>query len=166
MTDFIQITIDMEEDINKLSKLAKSIIREHYDPILGTEQNDYMINMFQSVDAIKRQLADGHTFFVVSCNGEYAGYIAYYEKESKLYLDKFYLRKDMRGCGIGRVMFGFLKERAVKGGFPAIFLNVNKHNDDSIAIYERMGFYRLREEKNPIGEGFFMDDYVYQYELV
>ena len=43
-------------------------------------------------------------------------------------------------------------------------LNVNKHND-TIRIYEKMGFRLLRSEKNDIGSGYYMDDYVYRLEL-
>ena len=43
-------------------------------------------------------------------------------------------------------------------------LNVNKDNS-AVKVYERLGFVRIREEKNDIGQGFFMDDFVYTYEI-
>jgi hypothetical protein len=30
-------------------------------------------------------------------------------------------------------------------------------------VYEKMGFINVGEEKNYIGNGFFMDDFVYKY---
>lgn len=43
-------------------------------------------------------------------------------------------------------------------------LNVNKDNS-AVKVYERLGFVRIREEENDIGQGFFMDDFVYAYEI-
>ena len=38
-------------------------------------------------------------------------------------------------------------------------------DNDAARAYERMGFVRVREEKNDIGAGFCMDDFVYRYDL-
>ena len=56
MTEFEKVDIEKTEE---LSRLASAIVREHYDPILGTEQNDYMIEKFQSPDAIRDQIRSG-----------------------------------------------------------------------------------------------------------
>ena len=45
-----------------------------------------------------------------------------------------------------------------------IELNVNRFND-AVRVYEKLGFRRIREEKNDIGHGYYMDDYVYSLEL-
>lgn len=165
MIEFNPLTIDMNEKIESFSEFASSVIKDYYDPIIGAAQNDYMIKMFQSYDAIKRQLNDGHTIIMVNDKDKLIGYIAFYEKEEKLYLDKFYLHKDYRGNGYGNIMLEFVKGCAIGGGYQAIFLNVNKHNYTSIAIYKKMGFTLLRKEKNPIGQGFYMDDYVLELKL-
>lgn len=60
-------------------------------------------------------------------------------------------------------MRNFAAAEANAAGLPAIFLNVNRDNAQVIAIYEHLGFVRVREEKNDIGGGFFMDDYVLEY---
>lgn len=39
--------------IKELSDMGAKIVKEHFDPIIGATQNDYMINRFQSVSAIK-----------------------------------------------------------------------------------------------------------------
>lgn len=89
MIEFKPLTIDMNEKIESFSEFASSVIKDYYDPIIGADQNDYMIKMFQSSDAIKRQLNDGHTIIMVNNKDKLIGYIAFYEKEEKLYLDKF-----------------------------------------------------------------------------
>ena len=44
--EFIQVTLKDKEKIETLSALASSIVKEHYDPILGAEQNDYEVYKF------------------------------------------------------------------------------------------------------------------------
>ena len=43
-----------------MSKMATEIVREHFEPLIGKEQNDYMLEMFQTEDAIKKQLEKGY----------------------------------------------------------------------------------------------------------
>ena len=45
-----------DKEISEMSKMATEILREYYDPIIGKEQNDYMLELFQSEDAIRDQL--------------------------------------------------------------------------------------------------------------
>ncbi|MBP5593695.1 MAG: GNAT family N-acetyltransferase, partial [Clostridia bacterium] len=77
-----------------------------------------------------------------------------------LYLSKFYLYLNERRKGYSHIMLDFLKQQARILGLKSIELNVNKHND-AILAYERLGFEIIRLEKNDIGHGYYMDDYVY-----
>ena len=158
--DFIKLTLDDVNGIKEMSEMATAILREHYDPIIGKEQNDYMLDMFQSVEAVTEQLSHGYNYYFAKNDGTNAGYLAYYPREGALYLSKLYLYKDQRGKGFSRVMLEFLKEKAKELGLNRIELNVNRNNP-SVKIYEKLGFTVAREEKNDIGNGFYMDDYVY-----
>lgn len=148
--------------IQELSALASAIVREHYDPILGEEQNTYMIDMFQSVSAMTEQLEHGYSYYLVKADGVSVGFMGFYPRNGKMYLSKLYLQKDARGKGISHDMLAFLIDLTRRADLPSIELNVNKYNDGSIAAYEALGFVRTREEKNDIGHGYFMDDYVYE----
>ena len=161
MLEFVSVKAEDEELIKKLSDTASQIIKAYYDPILGTEQNDYMIEKFQSVKGINEQLRAGYLYYLVT-DPEPVGFFAYCFREEKLYLSKFYLAENARGKGYGRKIFEFLKEQALLAGYDKIFLNVNKHNDDTISLYKHLGFELLRLEKNDIGHGYYMDDYVLQ----
>ena len=96
--------------------------------------------------------------------GRNAGFMAYYKRENALYLSKFYLYKDMRGKGFSRTMMEYLKTKAKELGLNRIELNVNKNNDSKY-VYEKLGFTVAWLEKNDIGNGFYMDDYVYALEF-
>lgn len=161
---YTPVKITDKNTIKQMSQLASEIVKEHYDPILGNEQNDYMIQRFQSVTAIENQLNDGYNYYFV-CNEQKknkVGFLAFYKKENELYLSKFYLKKGCRGKGYSKDMLKFLITIAKEWKVPAIVLNVNKYNP-SIDVYERLGFQRIREETIDIGDGYYMDDYVYQY---
>ena len=93
------------------------------------------------------------------------GFLAFFEKEQKLYLSKFYVKKEHRNKHYATQMFEFVKEQAIQMHLPAIFLNVNKHNDDVISKYKHLGFEIVRMEKNDIGNDYYMDDYVLEYTI-
>ena len=162
--NYIKLTPADDTLIADLAALAASIWKEHYDPILGPEQNDYMIAKFLSPSAIKEQLSENVTYCLVCTDdGEQAGFIAFYPRENELYLSKLYLCKSRRGQGIAREMMEFIKKEAGKINASSVTLNVNKHNTLAIAVYEKLGFQRIRSEKIDIGSGWYMDDYVYEY---
>lgn len=161
---FRELFVDDNKEIKKMSELASAIVKEYYDPIIGCEQNDYMIKMFQSPDAISEQLSHGYRYFFMVQDGKEVGFMAFYKRDDELYLSKLYLQKSQRGNGYAKEMLGFLIENGKDIGARSITLNVNKNNP-TIEIYEKLGFKKLRDEKNDIGGGFYMDDYVYEYIL-
>lgn len=152
-------------EIEELSRVATEIVRKHYDPILGTKQNDYMLEKFQSVAAIREQLEHGYTYCFVRNEGKVAGFLGFYPAQGMMYLSKLYLYEEQRGQKIGRKMIEYLKERSRALGLSSIFLNVNKYNYESIAAYKAMGFVKIRDEVNDIGHGYVMDDYVFQLDF-
>ncbi|BAM47430.1 GNAT family N-acetyltransferase [Amphibacillus xylanus] len=161
---YIEIKKTDMKAIHELSSLASKIVKEHYDPIIGKAQNDYMIEKFQSVTSILEQLAQNYQYyFVTDYHNRKIGFIAFYPRRDDLYLSKFYLEKEYRGQGIASEMFDFVKSKAQALGFNIIVLNVNKENLVAIRAYERLGLIRITEEKIDIGNGYYMDDYVYQY---
>ena len=89
--------------------------------------------------------------------------MGFYPIENKLYLSKFYLLKEFRGKKLARKMLEFLIKYSKEKGLKSIYLNVNKYNYNTIKIYEHLGFVKIRDEKNDIGHGYYMDDYVYEY---
>ena len=153
-----------EAGIAELSALATRIVREYYDPIIGPAQNSYMLARFQSVPAIRAQLAEGYRYYIPREDGAALGFLAFYPRGEELYLSKLYLDAPYRGRGYGRQLFQFVLDAARQLGKTCVTLNVNRHNPTT-GIYERLGLRRWREEKNDIGSGYYMDDYVYRYDL-
>ena len=162
--DFEQLMPYDESGIKEMSRMATAIVQEHYDPIIGKEQNDYMIQKIQTADAIKEQLEQGSQYYFVSDKRRRVGFLAFYPRENAMYLSKLYLYKDERGKGYSRQMLDFVIRNARNIGLTSIELNVNRNNS-AIYAYEKLGFKVIRAEKNDIGAGFFMDDYVYGLQI-
>ena len=161
---FSRLEKEDKEKIAEMSRLATAIVREHYDPIIGPEQNDYMLKKYQSEEAIKGQMEDGCMYYFVCCDGEPIGFISIVPRTEEMYLDKFYLRKDMRGKGISHAMLDHIISQTEKAGLDRIMLNVNKENP-SVDIYDSLGFKKEESVKQDIGGGFYKDDYIFRYYL-
>ncbi len=163
---FIPVNAADDVQIEALSAFATEIVREHFDSIIGKAQNDYMLARSQSAEGIRMQIGSGSRYYIAAdATGKWLGFMAFYPKGDELYLSKFYVHKTCRGQGISRRMFDLLAETARTEGLHKITLNVNRHNALAIGAYEHMGFVRAREEQIDIGQGFVMDDFVYEYLL-
>lgn len=150
-----------DDDRVEVERLAREIWQEHYVPIIGQAQVDYMLDRFQSKQAIAGQLAEGYDYYLLVSRGRSAGYVAVVPDAdgSSLQLSKIYVEKSMRGRGLGREALGFV-DRLCRGcNRASIWLTVNKHNTRSIAWYERMGFTNAGSAVKDIGGGFVMDDF-------
>lgn len=153
------------EDADEVAALGKEIWNEHYLPILGKKQIDYMINKYQSCRAVKEQMTnEKYRYFFIVYGDTKAGYVGIQNNDG-LYLSKLYILKDFRKKGLAKFSFNFLKDLCRKENIDKIWLTVNKNNYPAIETYKALGMTLTREEKADIGEGFFMDDYIFEYYL-
>lgn len=157
--DFTGIDAGDDQTIEELSAFASRIVKEHYDPIIGPEQNDYMIELFQSPRSIAEQIAQGSRYYLCLHGGQRAGYIAFHPKDGAMYLSKFYLDARFRGQGLSKLMMAFVEEAARAEGLAAVELNVNRNNP-AVHAYKHLGFDVAAEVTANIGRGFIMDDYL------
>lgn len=157
--EFIQLKKTDKEGIQNMSRMAAAIVREHFDPIIGKAQNDYMLSMFQTPQAIQDQLLHGYQYYFIKKDSHDIGFLAFYPGNTAMYLSKFYLYKEYRKHGCAHTMMDFVIQKTREAQLSSIELNCNKYND-AIPVYEALGFQIIRSEKNDIGNGFFMDDYV------
>jgi RimJ/RimL family protein N-acetyltransferase len=154
------IEVTNQEQIDIVEALAKEIWTEHYTPIIGRDQVEYMLARFQSRDAISAQIkTEGYLYFLVEAEGAYIGYIGVQLKGEELFLSKIYIKASERGKGFGKEAIRVLENLAAKLNLGRIALTVNKNNIKSIHAYEKMGFHNLGPVVQDIGNGFVMDDF-------
>jgi len=159
LTDIVRI--ESEEDIQEVATLARQIWTEHYVPIIGPDQVEYMLGRLQSAEAIAAQIADGYEYYLLSVDDESVGYLALVPDDDgqAIMISKLYVHKSGRGSGLGWKMLEFAEEVCRERGVGKLWLTVNKNNVDSIAWYERVGFVVSNPLVQDIGGGFVMDDY-------
>ncbi len=149
--------------IETIARLARAIWTDHYVPVIGKEQTDYMLDRFQSAEAIRSQIElESVLYFLIAPDGQPAGYVAVQPRENDLFLSKFYIEKSRRGQGLGKAALRRIEQMAEELHKPAITLTVNRRNSSSIAAYSRFGFRITDRIVTDIGDGFAMDDYIMQ----
>lgn len=83
--------------------------------------------------------------FVVETEGIIAGFALYYIRFStwkgcRLYLEDFLVTKEMRGRGIGKMLFEKIIEEAKEKGFNGISWQVLDWNEPAIQFYKKYEF--------------------------
>jgi diamine N-acetyltransferase len=154
--------VNSADQIAKVVRLAREIWQEHYVPIIGRKQVDYMLEKFQSEKAVIEQLTDFYEYYIVIHQGQSVGYVAVVpnRRESTLLISKIYIRKSERGHHLGKTTLRFVENLCLQRGIKVILLTVNKNNAHSIAWYLRMGFRNAGPTISDIGGGFVMDDFI------
>ncbi|WP_298455914.1 GNAT family N-acetyltransferase [uncultured Prevotella sp.] len=156
--------ISGDSDIRLTAQMAQEIWNEAFRGIITQEQINYMVDKYQSYHAMKDQIENqGYTYFIISKDGKDAGYCGVQVKEdNSLYLSKMYLLKEARGQRLFEQMTNHLVKLCRDKGISRIWLTVNKHNDRAIAAYIKNGYKNIRSQTTDIGNGFVMDDYVFE----
>lgn len=154
-------------ELREIAAVADEIWHECYGELLGQGQVDYMVEKFQSLDAMTEQIENqGYSYFSVRDDGELCGYIGIKpESDDRLFLSKLYLRKDKRGRGVASAMLNYVFDEARKNRKNRVYLTVNKHNDHAVEVYKKIGFVIIDTAVTDIGGGYVMDDYIMEYTL-
>ncbi|WP_345975818.1 GNAT family N-acetyltransferase [Sulfurimonas sp. HSL3-7] len=151
--------IDTPQQMQRVEALAREIWQEHYTPIIGQAQVEYMLETFQTAAAMLRQLGEGYRYYLLKDDGEAVGYMAVRPESGQLFLSKFYVKAARRGRGYGRAALAFLTTLAAEQKLQKIVLTVNRNNTLALKAYAKLGFVNVGEVVQEIGKGFVMDDY-------
>ena len=155
-----------QEQLKQLADLADVIWHEYFVSLLSKEQIDYMVEKFQSYDAIDRAIKEeGYTYFLAYEEQTLIGYMGVKLEEKRLFLSKLYLRKDKRGQGLASILLQKAVDYAIVNGKQSIYLTCNKYNQHSLDVHHRKGFYDIDAVVSDIGHVFVMDDYILQKDL-
>ncbi|MDR0822492.1 MAG: GNAT family N-acetyltransferase [Endomicrobium sp.] len=163
------IEVQNQEQIKTVVSLADEIWNEYYSKLLSQAQIDYMLENFQSLSAVNRQIKDEnyHYFLLKADNGSFEGFFAIVPQpqEKNLFLSKIYIRKESRAKGYGKQSVSFIKDFAKSAKLQSITLTVNRENTDSIKSFKKIGFKIVETIDALIGHGFVMNDYRMRLEI-
>lgn len=152
-----------KEDITLIHELAWHAFPATYRDLLSKEQIDFMMEWMYSPDNLRKQMEDGHVYFIASYNEEDCGYISIQpEGVDAFHLQKIYILPEFQGKHIGSYLFNQAVSY-IKSIHPSpcqMRLNVNRYNPRAVEFYKHMGMRKLEEGDFHIGHGYYMTDYI------
>ncbi|UCB54841.1 MAG: GNAT family N-acetyltransferase [Thiotrichales bacterium] len=159
--------ITSDSDITAVAELADEIWHEHFIPIIGDQQVDYMLEKFQSPAAIAEQLQSGFEYYIAAIDKRYVGYMGLVPDppNGTMMISKIYVKREARGDGIGKRLLQLVETECNQRRIDTIWLTVNRFNHAPIEWYRRKGFFVVDEVKKDIGGGFYMDDFIMRKRL-
>ena len=157
------------EDIPRIRDLAQLAFRATYRDILSPQQLEYMMEMMYSAESLRRQMTEEHNTFFIE---EGKGYVSFRPDGNVgpvavYHLEKLYVLPEWQKTGLGRRLFNHIVEevrRAADGKPARLELNVNRRNP-ALEFYEHIGMRRDRQGDFPIGNGYYMNDYIMALDL-
>lgn len=149
-----------DDQLRRVAAIAEEIWTEYWTERLPRGQAEYMIEKFCTYEAQREYIKnEGYSYYFIKKGGCNVGYTAVKTDGERLFLSKLYLYKDERGKKYAGAAMAQIKEIARSRGLSAVWLTVNKHNDNTIAAYKAMGFETVGEGVADIGNGYVMDDF-------
>jgi diamine N-acetyltransferase len=152
------------EAVPLIQSLAQVIWAATYKEILSEEQISYMLQMIYSRESLQNQIEElGHQFIVVTDEEKAVGFASWSLKNEEgrvIYkLNKIYIDPGQQGRGTGKILLDYILGDIKAKGVKALELNVNRHNK-ALGFYQKAGFEIIDEQDIPIGNGYFMNDYI------
>ena len=155
--------------LSTVATLAWKIFPTTYEGLIPADQIPYMMHLMYDQAVLRREFASGVNFAVIRDGATPIGYLSWHTVDGDdgkaMRLEKLYLDFAYHGRSIGNLALRFVIDAAVRAGATFLSLNVNKRNLRAQRAYRRAGFFCWHEEREPVGNGFFKDDYVMRYDI-
>ena len=151
-----------------IEKLAQEIFPATYVTILSSEQIGYMMEWMYSKGSLEKQMAEGHVYHIALLDNVPVGYTSVQKQEEGLWhLQKIYLKPGLQGKSVGKEMFMNAVDYIRRNSeLPCtVELNVNRNNTKAIRFYGHMGMHKASQGDFPIGNGYYMNDYIMALEV-
>ena len=164
----VQIRKAETDDLQSIHDMAQVVFRDTYKGILSPDQMEYMMEMMYSLPNLRKQLEEGHHYYIAQDGDNRLGYVSLQhegadeEGTEVFHLHKIYVMPDAQGQGVGKILFDTAVDHAKQiaaGRKARIELNVNRYNK-AVDFYRHIGMRVLLEEDFPIGNGFYKTDYI------
>ncbi len=156
-----------EKDITLIREMADRAFRATYSTLLTAQQIDYMIPWMYGREVLESEFREGVAWFIAEMDGVACGYVSVERQQERLFhLQKIYVLPEFQGRGVGQALFdgavGYI--RSVQPSPCRMELNVNRRNP-ALGFYRRQGMRCLQQGDFPIGNGFYMNDFIMGLDL-
>ncbi len=153
-------------DIELIRSLCFEVWPQTYASIISQEQIEYMLDRMYSPLSLQQQMKEGAHFILLYNDALPIGFASYQViTPTHCKLHKLYVLPTQQGKGGGRVMIQHILVEIKEKGIQHLELQVNRNNS-AVTFYERLGFYKREVADFDIGNGFFMNDYIMQIDLL
>lgn len=155
----LELNLATDNDLIIIANLAKDIWNEHYVPIIGQEQVNYMLDkMYNHPSLLEQKIQKKHQFYLVNYNSQNIGFISVSsENNADYFIHKFYIKQSLSNKGIGSRI---LEKMTTLVSPKSFSLTVNRQNFKSINFYFKNGFKIDYVADFEIGNGYQMNDFV------
>ncbi len=137
-----------ESDNPYLSKMIREVFEEHNAPKEGTVYSDPTTDFLYESFQIEKSV-----LWVAENNNKILGCCGIYPTEGLpkqcAELVKFYLPKESRGKGIGKILMEKSIDCAEKFGYSELYIESLPQYSKAVSMYQRQGFVQLEK---PMGE--------------
>jgi Acetyltransferases len=164
-------------DCELINAMAWKVFPSTYEKILTPEQIDYMMDWMYSVDNLRKQMAEGHQYFIAyrlpenaaASSSSPCGYVSVEREGDDLFhLQKIYVLPQFQKLHIGDALFdqavSYVRSQHPQGPCR-IELNVNRNNP-ARGFYEKRGMREVDHGDYPIGNGYYMNDYIMALDVI
>ena len=155
-------------DLPTVRDLAHRTWPATFAAILSPDQIAYMLERMYGPEALRAQVEErGHAFLLARDDaGAPRGYVSYEldYRPGVTKIHKLYVVPEGHRGGTGRALAEAVAAAARAAGQQALRLDVNRDNP-AVGFYERLGFAKVDEVVTEIGEGYVMDDFVFERDL-
>ena len=164
----MDIRLLQKQELFLTRNLAEKIWPSAYGTILSKEQLSYMLNWMYSIETLEKSFDKGNEFYCAFHNNHEIGFFELEfsnEYPNTVQLQKIYVLPSEQNKGIGKNFLQLALLRAKNRGARNVILQVNRANK-AVQFYLKNNFCIISEEDFPIGNGYYMNDYVMEKTLV
>jgi len=164
----MEIRLLQKHELSLTQNLAEKIWPSAYGTILSKEQLSYMLNWMYSIETLEKSFDKGNEFYCAFDNDLPLGFLELEflnEEASSVKLQKIYVLPSEQNKGIGKNFLQFALLRAKNRGARNVILQVNRANK-AVQFYLKNNFCIISEEDFPIGNDYYMNDYVMEKTLI
>lgn len=134
----IQVKPFTENDRYQVAALLRDVLVEH-----GVLENQGELSA-EMARLQRRYSASDAVFWVLFHKGEVAGTIALRPQgEYTAEIENFFLKWNIRGCGIGQKLLSFVEDYAYEAGYRRLFVSCLKALPAGIEFLEKMDYRRI-----------------------
>ena len=124
-------------DINKI-EISKMSLKD-FEKIKDSLVTDF--DDFWNVNTLKEELSNQNSYYLVAkINDVIVGFAGLKSVLDEADIMNIVTKKDLRGRGIGSILFEHLINFAKANGIKKLTLEVNENNTPAIILYEKFGF--------------------------